>query len=153
MVIKQSLGVELAFPDRSASSMSKCSAAWTLTSETVPFGTKSVTLSTLIDVVENLHRFYHINGPLTSRDDYNFANTCKQLCLKALRPVKPYPGVPGIHLHAENTVVWQRLVSAAPGRHLCTKFRGCSRSVADPRALTCVKTWLGVVATVKKWQP
>ena len=40
-----------AFGDRSASSMSKYSPAWTLTSEMVPLGTKSVTFSMLIDLL------------------------------------------------------------------------------------------------------
>ena len=40
-----------AFGDRSASSMSKQSPAWTLTSEMVTFGSKSVTLSMKIDLL------------------------------------------------------------------------------------------------------
>ena len=39
------------FGDRSASSMSKWRPAWTLTPEMIPFGTKSVTLSMLIDLL------------------------------------------------------------------------------------------------------
>ena len=46
--------------------------------------------------------------------------------LRLLRPVKPCPGVPGIHLNAEYTVSMPAALCAAPGRHLCTKFRGCS---------------------------
>ena len=40
-----------AFGDRSASSVSKWRPAWTLTPEMIPFGTKSVTLSMLIDLL------------------------------------------------------------------------------------------------------
>ena len=40
-----------AFGDRSASSMSKWRPAWTLTPEMIPFRTKSVTLSMLIDLL------------------------------------------------------------------------------------------------------
>ena len=36
----------------------------------VPFGSKSVTLSMLIDVVEDLQEFDRINWSLTSRDVY-----------------------------------------------------------------------------------
>ena len=39
------------FGDRSASSMSKWRPVWTLTPEMIPFGTKSVTLSRLIDLL------------------------------------------------------------------------------------------------------
>ena len=46
------------FGDRSASSMSKWRPAWTLTPEMIPFGTKSVTLSKLIDL---------LTGPMSCR--------------------------------------------------------------------------------------
>ena len=51
MVIKRfrELRGESAFGDRSASTMSKWAPAWTLTSEMVPFGSKSVTLSMSVD--------------------------------------------------------------------------------------------------------
>ena len=39
--------------------------AWTLTSGMVPFGSKSETLSMLIDVVENVREFDRISWPLT----------------------------------------------------------------------------------------
>ena len=42
---------ECIFGDRSASSMSKWRPAWTLTPEMIPFRTKSVTLSMLIDLL------------------------------------------------------------------------------------------------------
>ena len=43
---------------------------WTLTPEMVPFGSKSVMLSMLIDAGEDLYWFDCINWPLTSRDAY-----------------------------------------------------------------------------------
>ena len=43
------------FGDRSASSMSKWRPAWTLTPEMIPFGTKSVTLSMLIDLLTSTY--------------------------------------------------------------------------------------------------
>ena len=71
MVIKRPGARELcgesaAFGDRPASSMSKYSPAWTLTSEMVPFGSKSVTLSMYIDAGDDLHGFDRINWTLTS---------------------------------------------------------------------------------------
>ena len=77
-----------AFGDRSASSMSKERLVWTLNPEMIPFGTKSVTLlSMLIDLVTSMHTcrstqgedlywFDRINWPLTSRDAYLFGNAC-----------------------------------------------------------------------------
>ena len=44
-----------AFGDRSASRMSKQRPAWTLTPEMIPFGTKSVMLSMLIDLLTIVH--------------------------------------------------------------------------------------------------
>ena len=44
----------LIFGNRSASSMSKWRPAWTLTPEMIPFRTKSVTLSVLIDLIYSL---------------------------------------------------------------------------------------------------
>ena len=71
MVIKRSGARELrgesaAFGDQPASSMSKYSPAWTLTSEMVHFVSKSVTLSMYIDAGDDLHGFDHISWPLTS---------------------------------------------------------------------------------------
>ena len=45
------MNADCIFGDRSASSMSKWRPAWTLTPEMIPFGTKSVTLSMLIDLL------------------------------------------------------------------------------------------------------
>ena len=45
------LNADCIFGDRSASSMSKWRPAWTLTPDMIPFGTKSVMLSMLIDVL------------------------------------------------------------------------------------------------------
>ena len=49
-------GTLTAFGDRSASSMSKWRPAWTLTTEIIPFGIKSVTLSMLIDLLTSTCR-------------------------------------------------------------------------------------------------
>ena len=49
-------GTLTAFGDRSASSMSKQRPAWTLTPEMTPFGTKSVKLSMLIDLLTSTSR-------------------------------------------------------------------------------------------------
>ena len=72
------------FVDRSASSMSKWRPAWTLTPEMIPFRTKSVMLSMLIDLLTSSHYNVvqchvgedRINWPLTSRDVYFFGNAC-----------------------------------------------------------------------------
>ena len=55
--------------------------------------------------------------------------TNKIQALASLRPVKPCPGVPDIHLNAEYIVSMTAALLCGAGRHLCTNFRGCS---ADP---------------------
>ena len=71
----------------------------------------------------------------------------------SLRPVKPCPGVPGIHLMQTVLFLWPRLFCAAPRRHLCTKFADAPRSRSDRGPCACAKTFLGDVAMVKKWRP
>ena len=53
------------FGDRSASSMSKWRPAWTLTPEMIPFGTKSVTLSMLIDLLTSTCRSTQVKSAST----------------------------------------------------------------------------------------
>ena len=53
------------FGDQSASSMSKWRPAWTLTPEMIPFGTKSVTLSMLIDLLTSTCRSTQVKSAST----------------------------------------------------------------------------------------
>ena len=56
------------FGDWSASSMSKWRSAWTLTKEMIPFGTKSVTLRMLIDLLTSIMSCWSTQVKIASTD-------------------------------------------------------------------------------------